>query len=78
MKRFIPLLLLLSFVAGAFADDRMYLRGRIKESVGKTDLLKGYVLLYDSAGAVRDTVRTSGRRYSNGEMKDVSYFGFMV
>ncbi|MDE6192914.1 MAG: outer membrane beta-barrel protein [Muribaculaceae bacterium] len=82
IRRLISLVLfstiLLASSAGAEEKKDLYLYGRIKESVGKTDLLKAMVLLPDSTGEKFDTIRVSGKVYRNGEMEDTSDFGFPV
>lgn len=70
--------ILLSSSANAEEKKDLYLYGRIKESVGKTDLLKAMVLMPDSTGERFDTIRPSGRTYRNGEMVDISSFGFPI
>ncbi len=79
MKKLIPFILLMTFVSAVFAaEPKLYLTGRIKEALGKSDLCNAIVLRYDSAGVPRDTVRCSGITYVNGEPKDVAAFGFEV
>lgn len=68
----------LASTVGAEEKKDLYLYGRIKESVGKTDLLKAIVLIPDSTSERFDTIRPSGRTYRNGEMVDISDFGFPV
>lgn len=70
----------LSFFSSVKAEEKkdFYLYGRIKESVGKTDLLRAMILMPDSTGAKIDTIRPSGKAYKNGEMIDVSDFGIAV
>ena len=72
MKKLLYLLLSLSVSLSVLARDEFYLSGRVKESFGKTDLLDAYVLLYDSIGNVRDSIKTNqGSRYKNGEIIDM-------
>ncbi len=79
MKKLLYLLLSLSVSLSVLARDEFYLSGRVKESFGKTDLLDAYVLLYDSIGNVRDSIKTNqGSRYKNGEIIDMSSFYFNV
>ncbi len=59
MKKLLYLLLSLSVSLSVLARDEFYLSGRVKESFGKTDLLDAYVLLYDSIGNVRDSIKTN-------------------
>lgn len=69
-------LALLSTTLHAQKKYDFFLTGRVKESVGKTDLLKAMVILNDSVGNPTDTVRMSGLRYKNGEVIETSLFSF--
>ena len=75
--------LLVSVSCGAFSasaqSDSIYISGRLKESLGKTDLTDGWAVLLDSNGNPKDSVKTDqGMRYINGEMIKQSYYGFRV
>ncbi len=80
MKRILPLLLLATIILPATAaDDMLYLTGRVKESIGKTDLTSAKILLYDSTGTVKDTIQANqGLRSVDGEPVKMSYFGFQI
>ena len=81
LKRFLLVtvfLMLLGQVAYAKKDNQIYLSLRVKESVGKTDLLQSMILWPDSTGTKNDTLRPSGARYKNGEMIKMSTFYFPV
>lgn len=58
--------------------DYVTLRGRIKESVGQTDLLNAYVVLYDSVGSPRDTIRCAGYAPGLGGVNNASFFNIDV
>jgi len=80
MKKFIAFPLLILIVISAFAvDDGLTLSGRVKDSLSKTDLTNARVLLFDSLGNVRDTLRTNqGLTYRNGSLDTISVFYFQV
>lgn len=83
MKRpiLITLLLLTFFsMAGAEPDKGLYLSGRVKESLFKTDLTDAKVIMYNSDGTPRDTVTADqGIKFTrDGEMIKMSMFGFHV
>ena len=73
------ILLSILCVAGAVgplsAKDEFYIRGRVKESLGKTDLTSARILWYDGEGNVVDTLQANmGRFYKMGEIVTTSYF----
>ncbi|MDE5608198.1 MAG: outer membrane beta-barrel protein [Muribaculaceae bacterium] len=73
------ILLSIICVAGAVgplsAKDEFYIRGRVKESLGKTDLTSARILWYDGEGNVVDTLQANmGRFYKMGEIVTTSYF----
>lgn len=75
MKRFwlvFVCLLFAQMIAMAKEDDRIFLSVRIKESVGKTDLIKAMILWPDSTGTKNDTLRCSRLRYKKGEVIEMS------
>lgn len=82
MKRLIHLILLT--IAGLLtlsaAEVRYFsLSGRVLDAITKADLTQAYVLLYDSVGNVRDTVRADrGLRIVNGEEQQLARFYFKV
>ena len=81
--RYVLAFLLLSLSCGGFSasaqNDSIHILGRLKESLGKTDLIDGWAVMLDSEGNPKDTVRTNqGMRYFNGEYIKQSYFGFRV
>ncbi|MDE6638102.1 MAG: hypothetical protein K2K32_07705, partial [Muribaculaceae bacterium] len=81
--RFILTSLLLTVACGAISaashNDSIYISGRLKESLGKTDLTDGWAVLLDSNGNPKDSVKTDqGMRYINGEIIKHSHFGFRV
>lgn len=55
------------------------LSGRVKESLGKTDLTSAYVVTYDSLGNVSDSIKCDkGGKYYMGEIVKTSLFWFKV
>ncbi|MDO5395511.1 MAG: hypothetical protein Q4F07_06055 [Bacteroidales bacterium] len=63
----------------ATEDDELMLSGRVKEAVSKYDLTKAQVLLYDSAGNVRDSISANkGRTWRDGQIDTLSVFYFGV
>ncbi|MDE7473528.1 MAG: outer membrane beta-barrel family protein [Muribaculaceae bacterium] len=78
--RFIVILSLLCVATEAQCGDKIYLRGKVKESLGKHDLTNAYVLLYDSNGNVTDSIRTNmGRKWDRGQgVVETSAFAFQV
>lgn len=50
------------FALSARDDDKLTLSGRVKEAAGRNDLTNAYVLLYDSAGNVTDSIRANRGR----------------
>lgn len=79
LRRLPLFLLLMASAATAEADDDYCcLFSRIKESLGKTDLIDAYVVRYDKDGNVTDTIRTNGNTYRNGEVIRISTFDIVV
>lgn len=75
------LLLMASYgVAAADADnDSITISGRLKESLGKTDLLEGWAVMLDSNGNPTDSVQTDkGFIYRNDVLERQSMFIFRV
>lgn len=70
----------LSMLAAVGAAPTLTLTGRVKEAAFKSDLTHAYVLLYDSAGAVRDSIRCDGGLMYRGknEIDTLSTFSFQV
>lgn len=68
------------YMEAATEADSIYMSGRLKESLGKTDLLDGWAVMLDKEGnASSDTVKTNrGTAYINGEIVTRSVFGFLV
>lgn len=61
------------------AEPSLYLSGRVKESLGKTDLTNAYVITYDNDGCVKDSVRANmGLTYRAGVIDTLSYFHLVV
>lgn len=76
-------ILLLSVSYGAISaashNDSIFISGRLKESLGKTDLTDGWAVMLDSEGNPTDSVKTdAGVAFINGETTKLSYFGFSV
>ena len=66
-------------IHAASHNDSISISGRLKESLGKTDLTDGWAVMLDSQGNPKDSVKTdAGINYINGEVIRVSYFVFMV
>ena len=81
MKKILVSFYLIFSIIGAVAQDNIiYLQGRVKESLAKTDLTKAYVLLYDSEGNVADSVRANnGYRWrGQGVIDTLSNFTLKV
>lgn len=80
MKKVLLCAIMALLTLAVFAERKeLYLSGRIKESVGKTDLINARVHLLDSLGNVKDSVRTNmGRRWINGAVDTISVFYFSV
>ena len=73
----------LTIFSGVFSasaqNDSIYIAGRLKEALGKTDLIDGWAVMLDSKGNPKDTVKTDqGMSYINGEIIKQSYFGFRI
>lgn len=66
-------------ISAASPNDSIYIYGRLKESLGKTDLTDGWAVMLDSEGNPKDSVKTNqGITYINGEVITQSFFGFHV
>lgn len=80
MKKLILFTLYLSVVFNVYAGEKeFWLTGCVKESLGKTDLLKAMVILYDADGNPSDTLKElKSMRYRMGEMSEVSFFSIPV
>lgn len=79
MKKLPILFLALMSSLLVLAEETVGLSGRVKESLGKTDLCDAYILLYDSVGNVSDSIKADmGMKYTRGESVRTSYFYFSV
>ena len=66
-------------ISAASYNDSIFISGRLKESLGKTDLTDGWAVMLDSEGNPTDSVKTNqGMRYVNGEFIKQSFYGFRV
>ncbi len=66
-------------IFAASPGDSIYISGRLKESLGKTDLTNGWAVLLDSQGNPKDSMKTdAGMSFINGEVIKMSFFGFHV
>ncbi len=75
----VTLALLGAMTATAANEKKLHLGGKVKESLGQTDLLNAYVLLLDDDGNPTDTIRANqGRTYRNGEVTTTSWYSFEV
>lgn len=60
-------------------DDVFTLSGRVRDAITKVDLTNSYVLLYDSLGNVKDSIKADkGSRFTGGEVVPMAYFVFPV
>lgn len=60
-------------------DDTIFITGRVKESLGKTDLRDALAVTLDAEGNPVDScIANIGRMYVNGEITDLSFFSFSV
>lgn len=60
-------------------NDSISISGRLKESLGKMDLLDGWAVLLDKDGNPKDSIQTDkGYSYRNGEELKVSFYHFVV
>lgn len=76
---FFILFALAASVNASASNDSIYIHGRLKESLGKTDLTDGWAVMLDKEGNPKDSVRTNrGKRYRDGEILDLSDYGFRV
>lgn len=80
LRRLLSLILVMTATLVAYADNnQLILTGRVKESLGKTDLTNAFVVRYDQKGEVIDSIQTNmGGRYVDGEVIPMSYFSFPV
>ncbi|WP_289757947.1 outer membrane beta-barrel protein [uncultured Duncaniella sp.] len=84
MKQLIGRLLLVLFFSSvtmslSAKDDLLYLSGRVRDAITKADLTDSHVLLYDSLGNLRDSIKADrGSRFTGGEVIAMAYFGFAV
>lgn len=76
MKKLITSIIIAATVVCAFAaKHELYLVGRVKDNLRKTDLIDARVLLYDSLGNVCDTLRANqGLTYRAGQIDTLSNF----
>lgn len=71
--------IVLTVLCATSANDQLTLMGRVKDNLRKTDLTQAKVLLYDSAGNVRDTIPANqGFSYRTGQLDTLSQFYFRV
>ncbi|MDE6333752.1 MAG: hypothetical protein K2L77_03800, partial [Muribaculaceae bacterium] len=78
-KLLISLAIALTAFCAISADNDLTLIGRVKDNLRKTDLTQAKVLLYDSAGNVRDTIPANqGFSYRTGQLDTLSQFYFRV
>ena len=82
-NQFVLVFLLILALSGGFLasaqNDSIFIMGRLKESLGKTDLTDGWAVLFDSNGNPTDSVKTDqGMSYRMGECIKQSYYGFRV
>ena len=78
-KLFAICLALLCGISALAEENELWLYGRVKESVGKFDLTEAVVLLYDSTGAVKDSIPANqGRAYRGREIVTESNFFIKV
>ncbi|MDE6853463.1 MAG: hypothetical protein K2J38_00230, partial [Muribaculaceae bacterium] len=80
MKKLLAICLTLLLSLSALSqENNLWLWGRVKESVGKFDLTDAVVLLYDSTGAVKDSIPANqGRAYRGREIVTESNFYMKV
>lgn len=73
------ILVMTSTLAASADDDFLILSGRVKESLGKTDLTNAFIVRYNQAGEVTDSIQANmGIRWVDGETVPMSYFTFKV
>ncbi|MDE5750883.1 MAG: hypothetical protein K2H87_08995, partial [Duncaniella sp.] len=73
------LLILISATLFAQTQDYIYLSGRVKDALTKTDLTNAYCILFDSVGEPRDSIPCNrGIRIVNGERVPMAMYGFPV
>lgn len=78
-KLLISLTMAVTALCAISADNDLTLIGRVKDNLRKTDLTQAKVLLYDSAGNVRDTIpANNGITYRMGQLDTLSQFYFRV
>lgn len=76
---FFILFALAANVNASASNDSIYIHGRLKESLGKTDLTDGWAVMLDKEGNPKDSVRTNrGKRFRDGEILDLADYGFRV
>ncbi|MCH5222311.1 MAG: outer membrane beta-barrel protein [Muribaculaceae bacterium] len=79
MKRLLSSFFVMAVIVSFAAENQLYLRGRVKESLGKTDLIHAYVVRYDSIGNVIDSIQANqGLAWRNGAIDTTSVFSFPV
>ena len=66
MRKILSLILITVCILTAFADDKLLLNGRVRDAVTKRELTQAYAVMYDSAGAPRDTCRANKSFRWNG------------
>ena len=70
MRKILSLILITVCILTAFADDKLLLNGRVRDAVTKRELTQAYAVMYDSAGAPRDTCRANKSFRWNGHDAD--------
>ena len=66
-------------IIGLAAQNPINLTGRVKTSVTNQDLINAFVLIYDSIGNVKDSIRTNqGLKWTGEAIDTMSYFHFSV
>lgn len=73
------LLILISATLFAQSQEYIYLSGRVKDDLTKTDLTNAYCILFDSVGEPRDSIQCNrGIHIVNGERVPMAIYGFPV
>ena len=70
MRKILSLIFITVCILTAFADDKLLLDGRVRDAVTKRELTQAYAVMYDSAGAPRDTCRANKSFRWNGNDVD--------
>ncbi|MCH5319995.1 MAG: TonB-dependent receptor [Paramuribaculum sp.] len=79
MKKLLLLILVCLIMPKISADDEFWLGGYVRSAITKQDLTDAYILLYDSEGNVKDSIRANrGIRWNVDRIDTTSYYGFNV